>query len=277
MDRHQTFVASAESRRGTARPPSLDGDRASRLDVLVADHDVLRRRTPADHVDPIVPGDRIGRTRDERIARALNIVIAGTALVALAPLMAVVGLLVKATSRGPIFYTQTRIGEDRRARRSGGTGDYDRRVRNLGGRAFKIYKFRSMRVDAEAASGAVWATRGDARVTPFGRFMRACRLDELPQLLNVLTGDMNIVGPRPERPSIFVRLSEQIQDYPLRQQAKPGITGWAQINHSYDATIEDVRTKVRYDLEYLRRQGVAEDLRIMWRTVPVMLGRRGGW
>jgi lipopolysaccharide/colanic/teichoic acid biosynthesis glycosyltransferase len=107
--------------------------------------------------------------------------------------------------------------------------------------------------------------------------MRKTRIDELPQLVNVLRGDMNIVGPRPERPSLFLKLSDEIQEYPLRQRAKPGITGWAQINHNYDASIDDVRIKVRYDLEYLQRQSLAEDLKIMFRTVPVMLFRKGGW
>jgi len=140
-----------------------------------------------------------------------------------------------------------------------------------------IYKFRTMRADAERPSGAVWATKGDARVTPVGRVMRKYRVDELPQLINVIRGEMNIVGPRPERPSIFSRLCDDIEEYPLRQQAKPGITGWAQVNHNYDTCIDDVRTKVRYDLEYLQRQSVAEDLLIMARTLPVMIFNRGGW
>jgi lipopolysaccharide/colanic/teichoic acid biosynthesis glycosyltransferase len=107
--------------------------------------------------------------------------------------------------------------------------------------------------------------------------IRQFRLDELPQLINVIKGEMNIVGPRPERPSIFVRLREDIAEYPMRQRAKPGITGWAQINQSYDSCTEDVRKKVRYDLEYLRRQSVAEDVRIMAKTIPVMLFKKGGW
>jgi lipopolysaccharide/colanic/teichoic acid biosynthesis glycosyltransferase len=123
----------------------------------------------------------------------------------------------------------------------------------------------------------VWATEGDARVTPIGRLMRKLRVDELPQLFNVINGDMNIVGPRPERPSIFSRLCVDVADYPLRQRTKPGITGWAQINQSYDTSLDDVRRKVRYDLEYLQRKGVREDLRIMAKTVPVVLFRRGGW
>ena len=152
-----------------------------------------------------------------------------------------------------------------------------RRERNLGGQPFTIYKFRTMRVDAEQESGAVWAQQEDPRVTPVGRLLRQYRLDELPELINVLRGEMNIVGPRPERPTIFAELREHIAEYPLRQRAKPGITGLAQINHHYDRSLDDVRTKVQYDLEYIRRQSVAEDLRIMLKTVPVILLRRGGW
>ena len=134
-----------------------------------------------------------------------------------------------------------------------------------------------MRIDAEKQSGAVWATKHDPRVTTIGRFLRQYRLDELPQLINVIRGEMNIVGPRPERPSIVKQLRVDIAEYPQRHRAKPGITGWAQIHHSDDACLDDVRTKVRYDLEYLRAQSLWLDLKIMVRTVPVMLGKRGGW
>ncbi|MGH7718244.1 MAG: sugar transferase [Gemmatimonadaceae bacterium] len=214
-------------------------------------------------------------SRSERANRVVNIMLATIALIVLSPLLLAVAIAVKLSSRGPVLYTQTRVGLDRRGNRI--VALYDRRLRDHGGRIFTIYKFRSMYADAEQHTGAVWATQGDPRVTPVGRFLRAYRLDELPQLINVIKGDMNIVGPRPERPSIFARLCEDISEYPLRQRAKPGITGWAQINHAYDACLDDVRTKVRYDLEYLQRQSLAEDLRIMFKTVPVMLFRRGGW
>src|SRR4051812_28697135 len=133
-----------------------------------------------------------------------------------------------------------------------------------------------MRVDAEQ-NGAVWAQQSDPRVTPIGRLLRQYRLDELPQLFNVIRGDMNIVGPRPERPTIFAELRTRIADYPVRQRARPGITGLAQVSNAYDANLDDVRAKVRYDLEYLERQSLLEDIRIMLRTVPVMLFKRGGW
>jgi lipopolysaccharide/colanic/teichoic acid biosynthesis glycosyltransferase len=214
-------------------------------------------------------------TPPSQLNRILNFVLALIALIALLPVMLLIGLLVKLTSPGPVLYTQVRVGLDRREPLD--LAQNHRRERNLGGEPFTIYKFRTMGVDAEQGSGAVWAQQRDPRVTPLGGLLRQYRLDELPQLLNVLRGEMNIVGPRPERPTIFAELREHIAEYPLRQRAKPGITGLAQINHHYDRSLEDVRTKVQYDLEYIRRQSVAEDLRIMLKTVPVILWRRGGW
>ena len=214
-------------------------------------------------------------SRSEGVQRLMNVAIASVALFIVSPILILFAALVKLTSPGPIFYSQARVGLDRR--RGAARNMYDRRTRDVGGRPFMIYKFRTMCVDAEGQKGAVWATKGDARVTPLGRVMRKYRVDELPQLLNVIRGEMNIVGPRPERPSIFSRLCDDIEEYPLRQRAKPGITGWAQVNHNYDTCVDDVRTKVRYDLEYLQRQSVAEDLAIMARTLPVMIFNRGGW
>jgi lipopolysaccharide/colanic/teichoic acid biosynthesis glycosyltransferase len=232
-------------------------------------------REPALHANAVANGLE-PRSRRKYIDRVVNVVIASVALILTSPLMLLIALLVKLSSPGPIFYSQPRVGLDRR-RPSGKTPMYDRRARDLGGVPFMIYKFRTMRVDAEANQRAVWATNGDSRVTRIGGLMRKLRLDEFPQLFNVLVGDMNIVGPRPERPSIFSRLCVDIGEYPLRQRTRPGITGWAQINQSYDTSFDDVRRKVRYDLEYLKRQGVREDLRIMAKTVPVMLFRKGGW
>jgi lipopolysaccharide/colanic/teichoic acid biosynthesis glycosyltransferase len=218
------------------------------------------------------------RDRSETANRVVNVAIAVIALVLLLPILVLIALAVRLTSRGPVLYTQERVGQDRRRRerrakpRDGGA---DRRQGNVGGRTFHIIKFRSMYVDAESRTGAVWATKNDPRVTPVGGFLRKTRLDELPQLINVIRGDMNIVGPRPERPSLFAQLRENIDGYPLRQRARPGITGWAQINQAYDTCLDDVRTKVELDLEYLQRQSVFEDLKIMARTLPVMVMRKG--
>jgi lipopolysaccharide/colanic/teichoic acid biosynthesis glycosyltransferase len=241
------------------------GDAAFSIE-LVRNADVRARES----TDPIVP-----RSRSEILNRAVNVVLAVIALIIAAPVMLLVAIAVKLTSRGPVLYSQTRVGLDRRQRDTDAL--YDRRKQDNGGQIFTIYKFRSMYVDAERDCGEVWATKDDPRVTPVGGFLRKTRLDELPQLFNVLLGDMNIVGPRPERPSIFARLRENVPEYPLRQRTRPGITGLAQINHTYDTSIDDVRTKVRYDLEYLQRQCLAEDLRIMVKTVPVMLFRKTGW
>ena len=207
--------------------------------------------------------------------RAMNVLIAAIALFVALPLLLLIAVAIRLTSRGPVLYTQERVGLDRRV--SGTKPEQSRRTRDLGGQPFTIYKFRTMRVDAEAHSGAVWATQNDPRVTPVGRFLRQYRLDEIPQLLNVMRGEMNIVGPRPERPTIFAELREHITEYPLRQRAKPGITGLAQIYHHYDRSMDDVRTKVRFDLEYIQRRSLSEDLRIMLLTIPVVFLRRGGW
>ena len=215
----------------------------------------------------------VAAPRSETLNRLLNLLIALMALVILAPVMLLIALAVKFTSVGPVFYVQDRVGVDRRRRSA--APQQDRRRANVGGRPFRILKFRSMRQDAEAGTGAVWAVQHDPRVTSVGQFLRTTRLDELPQLINVVLGDMNIVGPRPERPSIFAELRQNIDGYQLRQQARPGITGWAQINHAYDTTIDDVRVKIQLDLEYLQRQSLAEDLKIMVRTLPVMIFKRG--
>jgi lipopolysaccharide/colanic/teichoic acid biosynthesis glycosyltransferase len=253
----------------------------------------------------------------ERLNRAVNFSIALVALIVLTPLILLISIAVKATSRGPIVYRQTRVGVDRRRsggnrrgagerrergrpgdlrgrsdgavvsaaaerrganrrgdRRANGRRGGDRRAVDVGGRAFTMYKFRTMTLNAEL-EGAVWATKNDARVTPIGGILRGARLDELPQLINVLKGDMNIVGPRPERPSIFMQLRKEIDRYHLRQRTKPGITGWAQINQNYDTSIDDVRRKVEYDLAYIERRSVVEDMRIMAKTLPIMIFRKG--
>jgi lipopolysaccharide/colanic/teichoic acid biosynthesis glycosyltransferase len=219
----------------------------------------------------------VPRRRSEALSRALNFSLSLAALLLIAPIMLLIAIAVKFSSRGPVFYTQTRIGLDRRWM-GGATGaGILRREHDLGGRVFTIYKFRTMCVNAEHLSGAVWAAKEDPRVTAMGRVLRQYRLDELPQLFNVLLGDMNIVGPRPERPSIFAQLRQDIPEYEYRQRVKPGITGLAQVNQQYDQCIDDVRKKLEFDLLYLQRQGLWEDIKIMLKTVPVVLFKRGGW
>jgi len=171
------------------------------------------------------------------------------------PVMALVAVTVKLSSPGPILFRQTRVG--------------------LHGKTFELYKFRSMYADAEARTGAVWATKNDPRITPVGRWLRRLRLDELPQFFNVVRGHMLIVGPRPERPEFCAMLEEKIPFYRQRYCIKPGITGWAQINHKYGDTIEDSLTKLEYDLYYIKNMGPALDSYIIFHTFKVMLLSRG--
>jgi lipopolysaccharide/colanic/teichoic acid biosynthesis glycosyltransferase len=217
--------------------------------------------------------EHVYSTPRERERRVLNVAVAAVGLVVTAPVLALIAAAIRLTSRGPVIYRQTRVGIDRRSR----FGGNHRRTVDLGGQPFTIYKFRTMAVDATEQRDECWASPSDPRVTRLGRVLRKYRLDELPQLYNVLRGDMNIVGPRPEQPTIFASLREQIPGYTVRQRVRPGITGWAQINQHYDTCVDDVKRKVAYDLEYLARQSVTEDLKIMLRTVPTVALRLGAW
>jgi sugar transferase (PEP-CTERM system associated) len=187
--------------------------------------------------------------------RISDIVLALVGLLLAAPVMAVVALVVRYTSPGPVIYRQVRVGKD--------------------GRLITIFKFRSMRVDAEAGTGAVWAVTKDPRVTPVGRFLRRSRLDEIPQLLNVLRGDMSFVGPRPERPEFVAELTKQIPFYGQRHVVRPGVTGWAQVRHRYGASVEDSQEKLQYDLFYIKHLSMLFDLFILTETVKTVLMRRG--
>ncbi len=248
---HRTRPRGADASRTVERPRSVE----------------FAPREPA---DPFAP-----RERNEALSRALNVVVAGLSLLVALPVLIVVALLIKFSSRGPILYTQTRVGLDRRWKRT--LAIRDSRVEDLGGQVFTIYKLRTMRVDAEKVSGAVWATENDPRVTRLGKMLRKYRVDEVPQLWNVLRGDMNIVGPRPERPSIVARLREDIPTYRYRHRVKPGLTGLAQINQKYDACLDDVISKVSWDLRYIREQGFWLDVRVMLQTVPAVLLKFQGW
>jgi sugar transferase (PEP-CTERM system associated) len=177
--------------------------------------------------------------------------IAAIALVLCAPIMLIVAIAVKLTSPGPILHQQIRVG--------------------LNDSIFTVYKFRSMYINAEALTGPVWAQKDDPRVTPIGRWLRRLRLDELPQLFNVLKGEMSLVGPRPERPEFVKSLIEQIPYYSYRHCVRPGITGWAQINYKYGSTLEDAIMKLEYDLYYIKNLAISLDLFIIFHTVKVML------
>ncbi|MBN1204516.1 MAG: sugar transferase [Myxococcaceae bacterium] len=185
--------------------------------------------------------------------RVFDILVASLLLVLASPLLVLVALAIKLDSKGPVSYRQERVG--------------------LGGRAYRLWKFRSMRTDAEK-DGAVWARANDDRVTRVGRFIRKTRMDEIPQVFNVLVGDMSFVGPRPERPVFVEQLNKQIPFYGLREAVKPGITGWAQIRYPYGASVEDARNKLEFDLYYVKNGSLFLDLGIIFHTVRhVLLGR----
>jgi sugar transferase (PEP-CTERM system associated) len=189
------------------------------------------------------------------VQRLFNVFIAIVGLIVSFPIMLLTALAVRLSSPGPVLYRQVRVGMD--------------------DALFTVYKFRSMRVNAEAGTGAVWAQKDDPRVTPVGRIIRKIRFDELPQLVNVLKGEMSMVGPRPERPEFVRALNEQIPYYRQRHCVRPGITGWAQINYKYGDTLEDTIVKLEYDLYYIKNMSMALDNYIIFHTLKAMLASRG--
>lgn len=198
---------------------------------------------------------RFARKRFLKFKRYFDVIVSSIGLVFAVPLMAFTGLIIKTVSRGPVFFSQERVG--------------------LNGERFKIYKLRTMGVDAEKITGPIWAREDDPRLIKFGKIIRKLHFDELPQLFNVLKGEMSIVGPRPERPVFVEKLSHEIPDYKKRLNVKPGITGLAQVVHKYDETIKDVKKKVRYDLLYIREMCLMVDIRILLRTIVVSLQGKG--
>jgi sugar transferase (PEP-CTERM system associated) len=187
--------------------------------------------------------------------RISNMAVAIVGIIVSSPIMLLTALAVRLSSPGAVLYRQTRVGLD--------------------GALFTVYKFRSMRIDAELGTGAVWAQKDDPRATAVGRFIRAIRFDELPQLFNVLKGEMSIVGPRPERPEFVKALSEQIPYYRQRHCVRPGITGWAQLNYKYGDTLQDTITKLEYDLYYIKNMSMSLDNYIIFHTFKTMLLSRG--
>jgi exopolysaccharide biosynthesis polyprenyl glycosylphosphotransferase len=192
---------------------------------------------------------------ERKIKRLMDIVFSLIILTLTLPITLIVALAIKIDSEGPVFFKQIRVGKD--------------------GKEFKIYKFRSMIKDAEKHTGPVWSTKDDPRITRVGKIIRKFRLDEIPQFINVLRGEMSLVGPRPERPYFVEKLSKEIPLYKRRLRVKPGITGWAQVKHKYDETIEDVKKKLQYDLYYIENISLRMDLKILFRTVFVVLFGKG--
>jgi len=199
-------------------------------------------------------GFRQGWIRD-RAKRAFDVLVSLALLVAAAPIMLLAAVAVRLDSPGPVLYRQVRVGQH--------------------GRPFEVLKFRSMRADAEADGKPRWASRDDPRITRVGRILRKSRIDELPQLVNVLRGEMSFVGPRPERPEFVRELAQRIPYYNERHRVKPGITGWAQISHGYADSERDAREKLEYDLYYVKNHSLFFDLYILLRTIEVVLWGRG--
>jgi sugar transferase (PEP-CTERM system associated) len=194
------------------------------------------------------------KTSQQLLRRLVSMTVSFVGLAICLPFIPFIILAVRFSSPGPIFFRQTRVG--------------------LRGRPFSVIKFRTMRQDAEA-QGAVWATKNDPRVTKLGRFMRNTRLDEIPQLWNVLRGEMGFVGPRPERPEFVQWLASEIPFYELRHMIRPGITGWAQVRYQYGATLEEAKQKLEYDLYYVKHLSLGLDLLIMFETIKTIVLRRG--
>lgn len=223
-------------------------------------YEKLRHRIPVEHIDPAwalhVIQDRPVFDRVQlALKRALDLALAGTGLLVLLPAFPLIALAIRLDSPGPIFYRQVRCGQ--------------------GGAPFRILKFRTMTANAEGDGRARWASRGDSRVTRVGRLLRRTRLDELPQLINVLRGEMSVVGPRPERPEFVARLQREVPFYYTRLMVKPGITGWAQIHYDYGNSVEDALIKLQYDFYYLRYWSVWIDLYTIFQTARVVLQLKG--
>jgi sugar transferase (PEP-CTERM system associated) len=189
------------------------------------------------------------------VRRVTSIIFSLLLLLVAAPLLPLIALAIKLTSPGPVLFSQERVGRY--------------------GRHFRVFKFRTMRSDAEAATGAVWAGKNDPRITPVGRFLRKTRLDELPQLWNVLRGDMSFIGPRPERPEFTDWLATEIPFYNLRHIVRPGLTGWAQVCYAYGSSLDDAKQKLKYDLYYIKHMSLSLDLVVAFETIKTVLLRRG--
>lgn len=226
--------------------PSLYERLTARLPVEYATHDL---ETLSAH------GETAGYHIYRASKRLMDVILALAGCIPLGLVIPWVALGNALFSPGPLFYRQQRVGR--------------------GGRVFAILKFRSMVVNAERATGAVWSRVGDSRITPMGRFLRKARLDELPQIINVLKGEMSMVGPRPERPCFVAQLGRELPVYRVRHSVLPGITGWAQIRYKYGSSVEDSRVKLEYDLYYVKHASLYVDLRILLQTVPTMLGLKG--
>ena len=219
------------------------------------------------------------------LKRSIDIFGSAIGLIVLSPMFALIAVAIKLDSEGPVFFLQERTGKNHR-KTTRRTLDCDllterrlrdRRKKDLFGVSFNVYKFRSMIDNAEKKSGPIWASKNDPRITRVGSFLRKMRLDEFPQLINVLKGEMSLVGPRPERPMFVESLLKDISDYPKRLDVRPGITGLAQVSSGYDTSISSVREKVKHDLQYISNWNLLQDIKILLKTVVVMITGKGAF
>lgn len=212
----------------------------------------------------------------KKFRRVTDFIVSLFLLILFSPLMLIIAILIKLDSPGPIFYKQVRVGLNRRRNNTKEINPLiDRRKDNKLGRLFTMYKFRTMYVDAESKTGPIWAKENDPRVTRIGKILRKTRLDELPQLINVIKGDMSLIGPRPERPEFVKDLNNNIKCYYLRYNIKPGITGLAQIKYRYTSSLEETKKKLRYDLFYIKRMCFLLDLNILFNTFLTVVSNKG--
>lgn len=222
------------------------------------------------------PFEEVDFIEESLLKRSIDLACAVTGLVFLSPLLLLMALLVKLDTPGPFIYSQVRIGVNRRKSRfqqGGNPSKFENARRyDYGGKPFFVLKFRSMHTDAESNGQAIWSQDNDPRVTRMGRILRKTHLDELPQLLNILSGDMSLVGPRPERPVLIAKLQEVIPSYRRRLAVKPGITGLAQTRHRADIVLNDVRKKIKYDNFYIRKRSLPTDVGILAETLPYAFG-----
>ena len=233
---------------------------------------------------PLIQSAKSIRFDRAGIKRSIDILGACVGLLLASPLFLVLPILIKLDSPGPVFYKQLRVGHNRRRKQRRdadvsnlGRSNRDRRQQNIHGRPFEVIKFRTMVADAEKKCGAVWATKNDPRITRLGNFMRKTRMDEIPQFINILLGHMSLVGPRPERPVFVEELSEKVENYKKRLDVKPGLTGLAQVENGYDSSVASVVRKVQYDLQYIQRWSVWQDVKIMMKTVLVVVTGKGAF
>jgi lipopolysaccharide/colanic/teichoic acid biosynthesis glycosyltransferase len=231
----------------------------------------------------IFPTEGIATRKAERqthgapdaVKRAIDVTGSFLGLIVMLPVFAIIAAAIKLDSRGPVLYKQERVGMNRRRNGSIPRAPGEQRRLNRFGRPFTVFKFRSMVTNAEGGTGPVWAKAADDRITRVGRILRKTRLDEFPQLWNVLRGDMSLVGPRPERFFFVEKLDKQIPGYKLRCDVLPGLTGLAQVKHGYDSSIDSATRKLQYDLYYLQNRRLLLDLKIMAETVKVMASGEG--